>query len=70
MREDLIGTIERRDGQRQVTYDGHALYYYSQDQQPGRTSGQDLTDRWGEWYLVTPEGQHLEEEQEAGEGSA
>ena len=57
---NLIGTMERRDGSRQVTYAGHALYYYHDDQGPGETSGQDLTDQWGEWYLVTPQGEHLE----------
>lgn len=61
VQQGLIGTIQRRDGRTQVTYGGHALYYYHEDRGPGQTSGQDLTDQWGEWYLVTPEGEHLEE---------
>lgn len=58
--QDLIGTIQRRDGRTQVTYDGTALYYYHDDTGPGQTAGQDLTDQWGEWYLVRPDGEHLE----------
>ena len=62
LRADLVGTIERRDGSRQVTYGGHPLYYYHEDVEPGQTTGQDLTDDWGEWYLVKPDGEHLEGE--------
>lgn len=58
----LIGTLQRRDGATQVTYGGHALYYYHEDQGPGQTNGQDLTDQWGEWYLVRPSGEPLEGE--------
>lgn len=56
----LIGTIQRRDGATQVTYGGRALYYYAKDQGPGQATGQDVTDQWGEWYLVTPQGNKLE----------
>ena len=61
VQQGLIGTIRRRDGGTQVTYGGRPLYYYHDDTAPGQTSGQDLTDRWGEWYLVRPDGEHLEE---------
>ncbi len=57
----LIGTIRRRDGSTQVTYGGHALYYYSKDQGPGQATGHDFRDQWGEWYLVDPKGGELEE---------
>jgi predicted lipoprotein with Yx(FWY)xxD motif len=63
----LIGTLERRDGATQVTYGGWPLYYYSGDQGTAQAAGQDLTDEWGEWYLVTPSGEPLEEE--GGSGS-
>lgn len=58
---NLIGTLERRDGSAQVTYGGHALYYYHDDTGPGEIKGQDVTDQWGEWYLVRPSGEPLEE---------
>lgn len=57
---DQLGTIERRDGSRQVTYAGRALYYYHDDQAPGDVEGHHLTDDWGEWYLVRPDGELLE----------
>lgn len=62
VQEDLIGTIERSDGAKQLTYNGHALYYYVKDRGSKKATGQDYTDKWGEWYLVTPEGEHLESE--------
>lgn len=55
----LIGVMQRRDGSTQVTYNGYPLYYYSGDQGPGQATGQGVVDEWGEWYLVTPQGQSL-----------
>lgn len=57
----LVGTIQRRGGETQVTYDGQALYYYHDDTGPGMTTGQDVTDQWGEWYLLRPNGEVLEQ---------
>lgn len=56
VRSELIGTIERRDGRLQATYDGHPLYYHAEDAGPGTIEGQDVHDRWGGWYLVSPGG--------------
>lgn len=61
LQNDLVGTIQRRDGSTQLTYNGHALYYYHDDRAPGQTTGHDVTDQWGEWYLVQPSGEPLEE---------
>ena len=52
----MIGTVERSDGTTQVTYNGHPLYLYSKDTTASTTMGQDVTDQWGEWYLVGPTG--------------
>ncbi|HUF12414.1 MAG TPA: hypothetical protein VMN78_04875 [Longimicrobiales bacterium] len=64
--QDLIGTVDRPDGTTQIAYDGQPLYYYAEDAAPGETKGQDVTDEWGEWYLVQPTGELLEEAAEAG----
>jgi len=56
----LVGLIERKDGQLQVTYDGNPLYYYIKDQKrPGSTTGHDVHDEFGEWYLVEPSGKKV-----------
>jgi predicted lipoprotein with Yx(FWY)xxD motif len=60
VRADLLGTTTRADGALQVTYGGHALYYYLGDAQPGDTFGQHVEDAWGEWYLVSLAGQEVE----------
>ena len=58
----LLGTIERQDGATQATYNGWPLYYFVRDQGPGETTGQDKHGFGGEWYLVTPGGEKVEEE--------
>src|SRR3954453_21051950 len=35
-----LATAQRADGGRQVTYNGHPLYTYTGDKQPGDTNGQ------------------------------
>jgi predicted lipoprotein with Yx(FWY)xxD motif len=52
----LLGTIQRRDGQTQVTYNGWPLYYYAQDQPQGQPTGQDVHGFGGAWSLVQPQG--------------
>ena len=59
---DMLGTIEREDGERQLTYNGWPLYYFSADMGPGQTRGHDIELNGGEWYLVTPEGEGVGEE--------
>jgi predicted lipoprotein with Yx(FWY)xxD motif len=51
-----LGTTTRADGQQQVTYAGHPLYYFAGDTQPGVTAGQGLNDNGGLWYLVHTDG--------------
>src|SRR6267378_13216 len=36
----LIGTTMRQDGKTQVTYNGHPVYLYSGDHNPGDTNGE------------------------------
>jgi predicted lipoprotein with Yx(FWY)xxD motif len=51
-----IGTITRSDGTKQVTYDGHPLYYFSGDSGPGTATGQGSDAFGAQWWLVTPAG--------------
>lgn len=61
VRANLLGSVPRRGGGSQVTYNGHPLYYYLGDAAPGQTRGQHVEDSWGEWYLVGPGGRHVGE---------
>jgi predicted lipoprotein with Yx(FWY)xxD motif len=51
-----IGTITRSDGTKQVTYDGHPLYYFSGDSGPGTATGQGNDGFGAKWWLVAPTG--------------
>jgi predicted lipoprotein with Yx(FWY)xxD motif len=51
-----IGTITRSDGTKQVTYDGHPLYYFAGDSGPGTASGQGSDGFGAKWWLVAPTG--------------
>jgi predicted lipoprotein with Yx(FWY)xxD motif len=58
-RASLVGTSARSDGTREVTYNGHPLYYYAGDQKAGDTNGQDLTQFGAGWYVVSPAGSKI-----------
>jgi predicted lipoprotein with Yx(FWY)xxD motif len=51
-----IGTITSPSGVRQVTYNGHPLYYYVGDSKPGSTHGQGLNEFGALWYVLGPTG--------------
>jgi len=48
-----LGTITRANGATQATYDGHPLYTYVGDTQPGQAKGNGLN---GVWHEVTASG--------------
>ena len=51
-----LSTITRSDGTKQVTYDGHPLYYYVGDSGPGQATGQGSDNFGAKWWLVAPSG--------------
>ena len=56
-----LGTIKRDDGDMQVTYHGHPLYYYAADAStPGKTKGEDVEQFGAGWYLVNAGGKSVE----------
>ena len=55
----LLGTSKRAGGQTQVTYNGHPLYYFVGDAQPGQTNGEGLNEFGGLWYAVSPSGMQV-----------
>lgn len=54
---DLVGTVAREDGTTQVTYAGHALYYYVGDVEPGEVKCQAVENHGGTWYVLAPDGE-------------
>jgi predicted lipoprotein with Yx(FWY)xxD motif len=55
--ESLLGTIEREDGTRQVTYGGHPLYRFVKDVLPGETNGDYAISFGEEWHALAMDGQ-------------
>ena len=51
-----LGTVERRDGTKQVTYHGWPLYYWLDDKLPGETKGQNVHG----FFLISPAGNKIE----------
>jgi predicted lipoprotein with Yx(FWY)xxD motif len=62
--EGKLGTIERQDGVEQATYDGWPLYYYVRDAQAGDMEGQAMESFGGRWFLIGPDGERIEAEEE------
>jgi predicted lipoprotein with Yx(FWY)xxD motif len=52
---DLLGTTKRRNGKLQVTYNGHPLYYYKDDE-PGRILCHNVDEFGGLWLVVNRRG--------------
>ena len=57
----LLGTITRDDGTTQVTYNGRPLYLFHEDTAAGDTNGQALEDEFGQWFLVSPTGEAIQQ---------
>jgi predicted lipoprotein with Yx(FWY)xxD motif len=55
----LLGTTSSGGGQTQITYNGHPLYYYVGDINPGDTNGEQLNQFGGLWYAVSPTGMQV-----------
>jgi predicted lipoprotein with Yx(FWY)xxD motif len=56
VKRSLIGTTRRRDGRRQITYNGWPLYYYVDDG-VGQVLCQNVEEFGGLWLVVRPSGQ-------------
>jgi predicted lipoprotein with Yx(FWY)xxD motif len=52
----VLGATKRADGTMQVTYNGHPLYRFVKDTNPGQTNGQGVVAFGGSWFAVTAAG--------------
>lgn len=55
VKKSLIRTTRRRDGRRQLTYNGWPLYYYAHEG-PGEVRCQNVDQFGGLWLVVRPSG--------------
>ncbi|WP_371606715.1 MULTISPECIES: COG4315 family predicted lipoprotein [unclassified Streptomyces] len=56
---NLLKTTPRSDGKKQVTYNGHPLYRFDEDQKAGDTDGQAVDAFGAKWYVIGPEGKRI-----------
>ena len=55
-----LSTIAAPGGKRQVTYDGHPLYYYVGDRKPGDATGEGLKQFGAKWYVLAANGSKID----------
>lgn len=55
----LLGSIRRRNGSLQATYNGHPLYLYVGDKSAGAMHGEGRSQFGGHWYVVSTKGKAL-----------
>jgi len=55
----LLGTVKRPGGAEQLSYNGHPLYTYIRDVEPGMITGQAIDQNGGPWYVLTPDGKEI-----------
>lgn len=55
-KQSKLGTTKRKGGKTQVTYNGHPLYYYVDEDEPNEVLCQAVTEFGGIWYVVDRNG--------------
>jgi predicted lipoprotein with Yx(FWY)xxD motif len=67
LKASLLGTIHR-GSKLQVTYAGHPLYRFALDKKIGQTSGENLNDFGGHWFVVSAAGSAVKHAPASGGG--
>jgi predicted lipoprotein with Yx(FWY)xxD motif len=55
----LVGTATRPEGATQLTYNGHPLYTFAQDQKAGETNGQGVSAFGASWFALNSAGNQV-----------
>ncbi|GAB3151469.1 hypothetical protein [Amycolatopsis sp. NPDC004378] len=66
IQQSQVGTLTRKDGSKQLTLGGWALYEFSGDKAAGQVNGQGVN---GAWFAVAPDGGKITAAQPAAGGS-
>jgi predicted lipoprotein with Yx(FWY)xxD motif len=64
----LLGRTKRKDGRWQATYKRHPLYRFVKDTKKDQTNGEGVDAFGAEWYLVSPAGAKVENDDTMGSG--
>jgi predicted lipoprotein with Yx(FWY)xxD motif len=65
-----ISLVKRSDGAKQVSLDGHPLYYFAGDQSAGQINGQGVNAFGAKWWAVAPSGTEVMAAAKSGAGSS
>jgi predicted lipoprotein with Yx(FWY)xxD motif len=65
-----LGTITRADGTKQVTYNGHPLYFFVKDGDAEDAYGQGQKAFGADWYVVAPNGNKIDSDEHSGGGGS
>jgi predicted lipoprotein with Yx(FWY)xxD motif len=57
-----LGTITRSDGTKQMTYEGHPLYFFEKDKDSGDAYGQGSKAFGAGWYVMKPNGGKVDDD--------
>jgi predicted lipoprotein with Yx(FWY)xxD motif len=55
-----LATITRPDGTKQVTYNGHPLYFFARDGDRSDAYGQGVNGFGASWYVISPSGSKVD----------
>jgi predicted lipoprotein with Yx(FWY)xxD motif len=56
IQDTQVGTLTRKDGSKQLTLNGWALYEFAGDKAPGQVNGQGVN---GTWFAIAPDGSKI-----------
>jgi predicted lipoprotein with Yx(FWY)xxD motif len=56
VKANMLGTTKRKNGKLQVTYNGHPLYLFVEDNGAGQIAGQGVNFFGGKWFVVDAAG--------------
>jgi predicted lipoprotein with Yx(FWY)xxD motif len=56
LKASLLGSTRRRDGEQQITYAGHPLYYFAEDKKASDVNGEGVVHFGGSWWAVSATG--------------
>ena len=66
----MLGTITRSNGVKQVTYNGHPLYFFTKDGDAGDAYGQGVKAFGADWYVLAPSGEKVDSDASSGGGGS